>query len=84
MPRKSKKYKVTTRTDEVIVLRRSRPRANFGTCPVCQRIAEFLPLDSAAARLQLGELEVIRLLHEKAIHAFETEDGQLLVCGGER
>ncbi len=82
MSPKSKKYRITTETREVIVVRRHQRRSAFGTCPVCQRVGEFLTLETAAELLQMRQLDVIRRLDENAVHAFETPEGQLLFCRG--
>ncbi|MBK8809314.1 MAG: hypothetical protein IPN69_01090 [Acidobacteria bacterium] len=82
MPQKSKKYKITTRTREMFVLRRRRQRADSGICPVCRRSSDFQTLNSATIALKRGKLEILRLIAEQVVHAFEADDGELLICDG--
>ncbi|HNU07369.1 MAG TPA: hypothetical protein PKO33_06335 [Pyrinomonadaceae bacterium] len=82
MSQKSKKYRITTETREVVVVRRQQAPSAFGVCPVCQRFGEFLTLESVAERFQMSKLDVIRRLEESAVHAFETLGGELLFCCG--
>ena len=79
MPKKSKKYLITTETHEIFILRNGREKMQ-GFCENCGKQTEFINLDSAVDLTKQNARRIFALIETGEIHSIETTKGHLLVC----
>ena len=68
-------------TRELTIIRFASRRTN-AYCAVCDADVLHLPVAECVSILSLSETMIFRLAESGQIHARETADGRLLVCGG--
>ncbi len=80
MTAKAKKFRITTFSHEIFIVRVNRHTTIRGFCPKCETEVEILTFDTAVSVSGIGGREVIRQIAADEIHAIETANGHLLVC----
>lgn len=79
MPKKRKKYLITTEEHEIFIIRSEHEKI-FAFCIDCQAETEFVNLDSAVSLSGIRTQEIFRLAKKGKIHSLETESGHWLIC----
>ncbi len=80
MTAKAKKFRITTFSHEIFIVRVNRHTTIRGFCPKCETEVEMLTFDAAVSVSGIGGREVIRQLAAEKIHSIETANGHLLIC----
>jgi hypothetical protein len=75
----SKKFLITTRSSEVLIVRPVLRAANT-FCPACGTEREMLSLDDAVAVTSIGTRELLSYVDAGSFHSTETVHGRLLIC----
>lgn len=71
-----RKRQITFEIHETVFYRKRRTLRGF--CRHCGESVEILPMETAAASLEIAEEEILRLIEAGGIHQVEIEKG--LVC----
>lgn len=79
MPKKIKKYLITTEEHEIFIIRSENEKI-FAFCIDCQAETEFVNLDSAVNLTGIRTRELFDLNEKGKIHLLETESGFWLIC----
>lgn len=79
MPKKVKRYLITTETHEIFVVRRERAGIR-GFCRECGKTVEMHDLDAAVGLTGKTARQIFYAIENGAIHSLETTQGHLLVC----
>jgi hypothetical protein len=81
MTSKRKKYRITTETHEVFIVRQDGQRKTTREfCPACKAEGEMFDFDSAISFSGISGRELIRRLELGEVHSIETANGHLLIC----
>ncbi len=75
--RRTVRFKLTTTSEQTIVLPHSLPRA---LCPVCKREVEVLTVDQATMVLNAKESALRDLIADPIVHLVQTEIGNKVIC----
>jgi hypothetical protein len=78
--KEKKRLEIKFETHELIIIRFGRNQPN-AYCPVCRALTPHLSVTESVPVLSLPETEIFRLAQNGQIHACETADGLLRLCG---
>ena len=79
--KEKKRFEITLETHELTIVRFASNKTD-AYCPICGADTPHLPVAECASILSLTETTVFRLAESGQIHARESADGRLLLCGG--
>jgi len=79
MSPKAKKYRITTETHEIFIVRNGREKI-YGFCAECGKESEMINLDSAVSLTGKSARQIFYAIERGEIHSLETVGGHLLVC----
>jgi hypothetical protein len=80
MPKKAKKYLITTEKREIFIVRQNGHEAIQGFCPTCAFEVGMLTFDAAISFTGISGRELIRRFESGELHSIETTGGHFLVC----
>jgi hypothetical protein len=80
MTSKGKKFRITTETHEILIVRQNGQKTIQGFCPTCAAEGEMLDFDSAISFSGISGRELIRRFELGEVHSIETANGHLLIC----
>ena len=72
---------ITSETHDRTVIRIHAERPLTIRCEECDMTVEAVSLEIAAGILNVGTRELLRLITERVLHEFETENKIMVVCG---
>jgi hypothetical protein len=81
MTSKGKKFRITTESHEIFIVRQNGPKKTTQAfCPTCAAEVEMLDFDSAISSSGISGRELIRRFELGEVHSIETANGHLLIC----
>jgi hypothetical protein len=80
MPKKLKKFLITTEKHEILIVRQQGQKTLRGFCPQCQAEVDLLSFDSATKISGIGWRALVRGFESGKFHTAESADGHLLIC----